>query len=111
MKNFVGEYAMELSFAAIGLWFVFIVLFLTILSPTPNDIPKKSEQYAIELVEQYPKYDNVPQEKLREWYDIATKEKENKEAFNGGLFFGGTALLFACMIGLFGYKVHYDENN
>lgn len=111
MKKFVGEYAMELSFGLIGAWVMFVFL-LMVLTPMPNDIPTKSNTYATELVEQYPKYDDVPQEKLREWYDIATKEKENEEAVHGVIrcLEVSSIVLLLGLAGLMFYKVHYDEN-
>lgn len=110
MKKFVGEYAMELSFGLIGVWVVFVFL-LMVLTPMPNDIPKKSNNYATELVEQYPNYDNVPQEKLREWYDIATKEKENEEAAQGVIrCLQVSSFVLLLGLALMFYKAHYDEN-
>lgn len=110
MKKFIGEYAMELSFGLIGAWVVFVFM-LMVLTPMPNDIPKKSNDYAVELVEQYPNYDDVPQEKLREWYDIATKEKENEEAVKGAIrCLEVSSFVLLLGLALMFYKAHYDEN-
>lgn len=101
---------MGLTYLAIGLWFVFVFLDCAFFHPIRNDIQKDSKEYAIELVEQYPTLDIVPQERLREWYDIATKEHENRKAFGDGWIEESSIVMLCTIVGLLLYRVFIYED-